>query len=255
MGSTPPRGLEKGRDRECWFGDRSNHRLASLYNVQFATINTQVPGLVNRNLGGVWQSRLLEDPRRVPVGTAKAAWVPAGELSTCPTAANSGQEENPAAGRPLEEPRALVPALIGSLATSGLSRAFPTARSYLKVQAPRAARGFPARWTSPGFLWHPAPLIYMRRPASCTVVYMPRPAACLFSLAVSLALPCRRLICMLLPMRPQPSGIWLVSPKTSGIESLPLPNSRPARLVISAVGSFLQYLPSACVREIRKQNI
>lgn len=49
---TPPKGLEKGRAQECWLGDRLNH--TSLYNVQFATINTQVPGLLNRNLGGAW---------------------------------------------------------------------------------------------------------------------------------------------------------------------------------------------------------
>lgn len=51
---TPPKGLKKGRAQECWFGDRLNQGLAGLYNVQFATINTQVPGLLNRNLGGAW---------------------------------------------------------------------------------------------------------------------------------------------------------------------------------------------------------
>lgn len=51
---TPPKGLEKGRAQECWFGDRLNHILDGLYNVQYATINTQVPGLLNRNLGGAW---------------------------------------------------------------------------------------------------------------------------------------------------------------------------------------------------------
>lgn len=51
---TPPKGLEKGRTQECWLGGKRNHRLAGLYNVQFATINTQVPGLLNRNLGGAW---------------------------------------------------------------------------------------------------------------------------------------------------------------------------------------------------------
>lgn len=54
MSLTPPKGLEKGRAQECWFGDRRYHILAGLYNVQFATINTQVPGLLNRNLGGAW---------------------------------------------------------------------------------------------------------------------------------------------------------------------------------------------------------
>lgn len=54
MSLIPPKGLEKGRAQECWLGDRLNHLLAGLYNVQFATINTQVPGLLNRNLGGAW---------------------------------------------------------------------------------------------------------------------------------------------------------------------------------------------------------
>lgn len=60
------------------WGQALNQKLAGLYNVQFATINTQVPGLLNRNLGGAWKSRLLEDPLSVPsrpvlVGTAEAA--------------------------------------------------------------------------------------------------------------------------------------------------------------------------------------
>lgn len=54
MSLIPPKGLEKGRAQGCWLGDRLNHVLAGLYNVQFATINTQVPGLLNRNLGGAW---------------------------------------------------------------------------------------------------------------------------------------------------------------------------------------------------------
>lgn len=157
-------------------GQALNLRLAGLYNVQFATINTQVPGLLNRNLGGARQSRLLEDPLSVPVGTAETAWVPAGGWSTYLLSTRAPDGRRPWPGG---EPGSPTPTR-GS-ADSGPSPARFCGHLWLVLSLPHrpflpvrsgstrcAARGFPACWTSPGFLRRPAPLIYMRRPAPCT---------------------------------------------------------------------------------------
>lgn len=206
-----------------------NHILAGLYNVQFATINTQVPGLLNRNLGGAWQFQLLEDPLCVPVGTAKAAWVPAGGRaggrSTCFRLAPDGRRPWP--GR---EP--ISPTPTRGSADPGPSPApfrghlwrvlsLPH-RPFLPVRSGSTRRtGLSCALDLAPLPTPPGPLIYMQCPAPWTVIYMSRPAVLSFSLAVrgplfvagSFAYPTSRVRSRLV--------LWLSSPRISGFESLP----------------------------------
>lgn len=91
MSLTPPKGLEKGRGQEYWFGDRLNHILAGLYTIQFATIVTKYSGSwvtepePGRSLILPASRRSLE--RLCGDRTAKAACVPTRELSTYSTRA------------------------------------------------------------------------------------------------------------------------------------------------------------------------
>lgn len=73
------------------------------------------------------------------------------------------------------------------------------------------------------FLRSLVPLIYVQRPALCTVIYMPRPPPAHFHPRSSW--PCLIVGLFACPaprVRSRP-GLRLLSPKTSGFESLPFP--------------------------------
>lgn len=200
------------------WGQALNQKLAGLYNVQFATINTQVPGLLNRNLGGAWKSRLLEDPLSVPSRPvlSRPGWDSRGCLSCYRRAVHllltRARRLATLTGRGARQPHAHPrirelwsgprsvprPPLAGSEPSPP-----PIPTCALRLHAPRGAflRADLARLPT-----RLAPLIYMRRPAPCTIIYMPRPTVLSFSLAVGGSSLCCPVICVPHLKQPQPSG-------------------------------------------------
>lgn len=227
------------------WGQALNQKLAGLYNVQFATVNTQVPGLLNRNLEGAWKSRLLEDPLSVPSrpGSAVAAWIATGGRSTCFRPAPDGRRpDSPTPTRGSADSGPSPAQFRGHL---WMVLSLPH-RPFLPMRSGSTRRaGLSCARTSPGFLRDWRPLFTCDAPPLARSFTCPAPPSSHFhSRSAGLRYVALSIAC------PTSSGrsrrrLWLMSSRTSGFESLSWPY-RPAGLVIAAVCSFFQCLPCAC---------
>lgn len=247
------------------WGQALNQKLTGLYNVQFATINTQVPGLLNRNLGGAWKSRLLEDPLSVPSRPvpSRPGWDSRGCLSCYRRAVHllltRARRLATLTGRGARQPHAhpRIRELWSrprSVPRPPLALLSLPHRPFLPVRSGSTRRaGLSCARTSPGFLRAWRPLFTCDAPPRARSFTCPAPPSSHFhSRSAGPRFVARSFACPTSSGRSR-RGLWLMSSRTSGFESLSWPN-RPAGLVIAAVCSFFQCLPCACAREIRKQN-